>query len=219
MRFIDRTGDRYGKLEVVKLVKRQRSTWLCLCDCGNHHIARASNLINGHVQSCGCSRHGQTESITYTSWAMMRNRCKNPNNTNYPNYGGRGITVCERWDDFMNFLADMGERPSQEYSIGRINNNGNYCPGNCRWETVAQQNNNKRRTRRGRFLTHNGETLRICDWAEKVGIHEATLSHRIRAGWPIELALTQPITPSRSMAGKLSVIARRMSSARIIPSP
>lgn len=149
--FQDITGQRFGRLIVLSLYRRGssgvHSRWLCLCDCGQTRVASGSSLKRGRTTSCGCGRitHGSWGSPTYRSWHMMLQRCTNPRNTHYAYYGGRGITVCERWLKFENFLADMGERPLGT-SIDRIDVDGNYEPGNCRWATPKQQMNNRRRS-------------------------------------------------------------------------
>jgi hypothetical protein len=116
----------------------------------------------------------------------MKDRCLNPGQKHYPHYGGRGITVCDRWKlDFLPFLADVGERPSPRHSLDRINVDGNYEPGNVRWATQAQQARNKRDNR---TVTWQGQTLTVTDWARITGIHRNTLDARIRDGWPLEKA-------------------------------
>ena len=130
--------------------------WECLCECGNKTIVSASYLRNGKIKSCGCLRkegnntkhqhtsRSHTPSPTYSSWIKAKQRCNNPNVPNWVDYGGRGIKVCDRWlDSFENFLADMGERPDGT-TIDRINNDGNYEPGNCKWSTPKEQSNNRR---------------------------------------------------------------------------
>lgn len=131
---------------------------LCKCDCGNEGLVVAAKLKNGWSSSCGCFsadnqrdlhlKHGYSKTPTYNTWLKIRDRCLNPNCPKYPDYGGRGITVCERWQSFDNFLADMGEKPHPNVSIDRINNDGNYEPGNCRWATAKEQANNRRVARK-----------------------------------------------------------------------
>ena len=155
-------GKRFGRLTVLSLshvTSRRERYWLCLCDCGSEHVVSRGNLVNSQIMSCGCLRselarshlvtHGharqQTSGVkrTYRIWKAMRKRCLNPNASNYARYGGRGIEVCERWSRYQNFLADMGESPDGR-SIDRINNDGNYEPGNCRWATASEQRRNQR---------------------------------------------------------------------------
>jgi hypothetical protein len=124
----------------------------------------------------------------YDRWIKMHQRCNNPENPNYKDYGGRGITVCGRWNDPVAFLSDMGH-PKPGESLGRIDNSKGYSPDNCRWETQAEQNEN---TRRNRYLTWRGKTQIIKAWAKEYDISPARLSERIRRGWDIERALTTP---------------------------
>lgn len=156
MRFIDLTGRRFGRLIVTEYVGKDRwrkSLWLCLCICGKEKRTSGHHLLSGDTKSCGCSRtkHNHTkrkwQSKTYQVWRSMKQRCTNPNDSSYKNYGGRGITFCKRWLKFENFLDDMGEKP-RGLSIDRINNNGNYNKRNCQWATPKQQANNRRKKKR-----------------------------------------------------------------------
>lgn len=140
-------------------------------------------------------RHGYKTAGKYSSeysiWMNLRARCNNPNTTHYDRYGGRGIRVCQRWtDDFMNFLSDMGRRPSRSHSIDRIDNDGDYEPSNCRWATRSEQSRNRRSSR---FIEFGGKTQTLADWADEKGMHQKTLHNRLRKGWTIERALTQPL--------------------------
>jgi hypothetical protein len=163
---IDLTNMRFGRLLVLRRVENNRRgkvCWLCRCDCGKEKEVRAQHLRSVQ-QSCGCQRGGklkhghvvyingkQHPSPTYHSWMAMKQRCLNPNQLGYPDYGGRGITVCDRWQGehgFENFLADMGKRPKGKTLDRFPNNDGNYEPGNCRWATPKQQANNRHQANR-----------------------------------------------------------------------
>ncbi len=199
MKLQDMTGLRFGRLLVLsRLPNKHEACWLCQCDCGAKASVLGSKLRAGDTQSCGCLRrektaergrinrtHGKHGSPEYGTWAQMWNRCTNPANGNWPNYGARGITVCDRWKSFEAFLADMGPRPAGT-TLDRINNNGNYEPENCRWATVAEQNGNRRTTV---WIERNDKRQSLAAWAREVGISSACLSMRLRAGWPIERAL------------------------------
>jgi hypothetical protein len=145
-KIIDLTGKRFGRWHVIALFPERRPTsWLCRCDCGGEGIVRGYNLIRGLSKSCICinAKHGLCRSCAYKRWQNMKSRCFNPRKRMYPWYGGRGITVCERWLIFENFYADMGD-PPPGMSLDRINNDGNYEPTNCRWAIVAEQLANRR---------------------------------------------------------------------------
>ncbi len=197
-RCIDLTGERFGRLVVLKRVannKHEQSMWACTCDCGKEKIMCGHDLKNSHTKSCGCLKkeHGHSArgevSKTYTVWCSMIQRCINTNATGYHSYGGRGIIVCGSWlNSFENFLEDMGEVP-EGYQIDRINNNGNYCKSNCRWATPKE---NSRNTRINRLITFNGKTQCLVEWAEELNIGISLLWYRLKH-WSIEKALTTPV--------------------------
>jgi len=136
--------------------------------------------------------HGRHNTPEYRAWGDMKQRCQRPSHASYKNYGGRGITVCDRWQTFENFFADMGERPTQQHSIDRRDNNGNYTPENCRWATRDEQMSNLRKTR---LITFNGETLHMAEWARRTGIKSANILARIKLGWPLDMVLGPPTRP------------------------
>lgn len=192
----DITGQKFGRLTVLDISHSKKITyWRVQCDCGKIKIIEGKSLRLGRTVSCGCyhkdklrqmlTKHGHAKgsgSRVYEVWEGMKQRCLNINNARYQDYGGRGIRVCERWMKFENFLADMGERPKGT-SIDRINNDGNYEPGNCRWATRKEQQNNLRNNVR---ITYKGTTKTFNEWAEIMGIKRHTLYTRYKRGWPID---------------------------------
>lgn len=149
-------GVRFGRLTTVEVVRNDRGylRWRCICDCGRYIDGKPGTLRFGKLKSCGCLLpdvlrekeliHGMHGTRTYRSWNMMKQRCTNPKAPNYQYYGGRGIKYCERWEKFENFLADMGVRP-EGMSIERMDNDGDYEPGNCKWATQVEQVHNSTR--------------------------------------------------------------------------
>lgn len=202
MKPVDLHGRVFGKLTVLSRGENNqygKARWLCLCECGVQKQVLSATLIRGESRSCGCSmpafvsagvwRHGRSarNDPTYFSWASMLSRCRNPKAVGFSRYGGRGVTVCDRWAKFTNFLADMGER-IEGTTIDRINNDGNYEPSNCRWATRKEQIHNSTTPM---FLTLGDVTLNQSDWARKIGISQSTLHGRLKK-WPLEKALLTP---------------------------
>lgn len=210
--FIDMVGVRFGRLTVLELAKPKlapsgqvKTQWRCACDCGKETTVTASNLRRLVTSSCGClhreatsrsrSTHGCSRpkrwTKEYRAWAAMLQRCGNPNATAYKHYGGRGITVCPEWREFEVFLSDIGMCP-EGMTLGRINNDGNYEPGNVRWESTFQQGNNRRSNH---IITALGKSMTIRQWSRETGIKSATIGARVRVyGWSNERAVTQPVS-------------------------
>lgn len=199
-RFRDLTGRRFGKLQVLWPTGRKgvqkKICWLCQCDCGTIKNIQGRYLLRGTI-SCGClqkeihTKHGMTDSSEYRSWCHIKGRCYNPKDKKYYRYGGRGIKMCERWkNSFETFYEDMGPKPGKGCSINRINNNGNYEPGNCEWATAKEQANNRRTNRQ---ITFNNKTQTLAQWAKEVNMSHSVIFHRLKLGWPIERALTTPV--------------------------
>lgn len=206
-KLIDLTGQRFGRLVVIKWAGKDKQgnyLWLCRCNCKNEIITRGYDLKSGNTKSCGCfkiqrtiermTKHGHSQNNkTYVSWYAMIQRCTNLNNERYKDYGGRGITVCKRWRKFENFLEDMGERPPK-CTIERKNNNKGYYKKNCKWATSIEQNRN---SRHNCLIIYNGKTQCLAVWAEEYNILYNTLLQRLRRNWSIEGALTTPVKHRR----------------------
>lgn len=207
---IDRTGERFGRLTIVRFAgvgKNWVGIWECICDCGNIVKVQYNNLYNGTTRSCGCLKrevttkrstkhglsggHGHYTRLYYI-WLNMRRRCFSKKSLDYRYYGGRGITICAEWSDYANFYNwAMANGYRDDLTLERIDNNGNYEPSNCRWVTRKEQ---ARNTRQNHLISFNGETKTLAEWAETYGLNRSALLARLQRGWPIELALT---TPSR----------------------
>jgi hypothetical protein len=173
--------------------------------CGTVFYARPSTLAAGHGRFCskpckgvsmlgnvpGNASHMDSRSLTFRSWESMHQRCMNSECKDFQNYGGRGISICERWlHSYENFLDDMGERPAGKTLDRYPNNNGNYEPGNCRWATNREQSNNRRSSR---VMTANGRTQTVAQWARELGASRQAIRYRIEAGWSPEQIVSQPI--------------------------
>jgi hypothetical protein len=205
-------GQRFGRLTVIsteidcQISERSRVyRWMVRCDCGNERWVQHPALRNGLTISCGCwarekiratgTRHGMHASPEYRAWKSLRERCTDPRSKSYPSYGGRGITVCPEWGaSFDAFYQDMGPRPSPQHSIDRIDNDGPYSRGNCRWATKKEQSRNHRKNR---LITHAGRTMPLAAWADEAGISWAAMVGRMKRGWSMEQALDPRYAPLR----------------------
>lgn len=208
---LDISGQVFGRLVATERLGKNKHgcyLWKCLCECGNEVTVNVNSLRTGKTKSCGCLKdecllqgrlglvkslttHGKSKTTEHHIWQNIIYRCHNENSRQYKDYGGRGIKVCQRWlDSFENFLEDMGPRPSLKHTVDRFpDNNGCYCPENCRWATKKEQANNRRDNRP---LTFNGITKFLCEWSQELGIHKATIHGRLRRGWSVEKTLTTP---------------------------
>lgn len=204
----DLTGRRFGYLTALERAPKgtkSRTSWLCECECGRRKVVLAFNLKSGASRSCGCrvraatiarsTTHGKNLTPEHKVWKGLRKRCRNRNEGGYSNYGGRGIAVCERWDQFENFLADMGERPSSKHTIDRVDNDGPYSPDNCRWATRRAQMNN---VRKNVLLEHGGCRFSVAQWARVLSVPAFRIYSRLRAGWSVDAALFRPVAFRRT---------------------
>lgn len=204
---IDLSGMRFGRLTAKHYSTKNdgRKAWVCVCDCGTEIEVRGAALRTGKTRSCGCFKaermaaglrivHGQSHSRTHKSWDSMVQRCTNPNDPSYSRYGGRGIQVCDAWRSFEKFYRDMGDRPAG-MTLDRINPKGNYEPGNCRWATNKEQQNN---ISSNRVVEYQGETLTARQLAERTGLPYELLRARIfRHGWDVTRAVETPVINNR----------------------
>ena len=213
---VDISGRRFGRLVAIRRVEFRRrngrsigAVWLCRCDCGTEKAILLHSLRTGRTISCGNhiaernrarKTHGATAgrkpTPEYQAWLSMKDRCLNPADAGFRNYGMRGIQICQKWkESFQSFLRDMGPRPSADHTLERSNNSKGYSPKNCIWATRSQQ----ARNRRNNFnLRHAGKTMCLADWAHEIGIDRRTLWYRLRRyGWSTERALTTPAKQMR----------------------
>lgn len=206
MKQLNLTGKRFGKLVAIKTAGKTKNgayLWQCKCDCGNEIIANVGNLKNGHTKSCGCLRvdrcktnftkHGLEHTRLYGIWSDMRLRCYDEKNIAYHRYGGRGITICDEWKNDVKAFYDWATANGYKDSltIDRIDNDGNYCPENCRWATVKEQASNRRSNI---LVTHNGKTQTMKKWANEVGTpYKVVWARMQKLGWSAERALTEPV--------------------------
>jgi len=204
-KIINLCGQRFGRLTAVSLLPRQegqKRKWRGLCSCGGTADIVGHQLRKGHTQSCGCIKREETIARNtkhglcrvypreYGAWKDMRARCRNPNNTDWKDYGGRGITICAEWEDFAKFFADMGPKPSRSHSLDRREVNGNYEPANCRWADAEMQASNQRRVH---LLTINGQSKTVAAWARYFGIDRTKAEYRLKMGMKPEVAFKDDI--------------------------
>lgn len=191
-------GTRFYKCVIVKEAQKIQRTsrkvraFECQCDCGSVFVAQLSRLRNGDIKSCGCihAPHNQSKTLTYNIWKSMRQRCFNQKNKDYPSYGALGVTVCDRWSEYLMFVIDMGICP-KGMSIDRVDTKGNYNKENCRWATPIEQANNKRSTIR---YDVNGINGSISELSRRFNHKPRLIYDRLRLGWSLHRALTVPIT-------------------------
>lgn len=201
---IDISNKRFGRLTTIKRVipsGETKNKWLCKCDCGNECLVRTSDLRSGRTQSCGCLKaeldstrtksHGMSYTNLHKRWRSIKDRCFNLNCKSYPNYGGRGITMCEEWKNSFEAFRDwaLNNGYNESLTIERIDVDGDYEPNNCCWIPLVEQAKNRRTTH---FITIKGETHNVRDWSKILGINESTIHNRLKNGWDAERALTTP---------------------------
>jgi hypothetical protein len=209
-RFKDLKGQKFGKLTCIKPVGKSKTrcmVWLCKCECGEEIEVVSNSLLTGNTKSCSClqkdtARHeckkrtkhglsplGLCNRGAYKSWAHMKQRCLNKNCASYKDYGGRGISACDKWLTFEGFWDDMGPTYQEGLTIERIDVNGNYEPDNCRWATKQEQAENKRNNV---YITYNNQTKTVAQWARDLNVKATTIYQRIQSGWSNEKLLMQP---------------------------
>lgn len=194
-------NDRFGRLTVKH---RSGQYFVCDCDCGNVTTVYGSNLRKGVTTSCGCYRlqrqieanttHGLSLHPLYRTWIRMMGRCYDRNDDRFASYGGRGIVVCDRWLSLELFIADNEGKKQKGLTLDRKNNDGPYSPENCHWTDASSQQRNRRTNR---YLTYNGETMLLIDWAARLNMPQHSISTRIKRGWSIEKTLSTPVIPHK----------------------
>ncbi len=199
-KYEDLTGRRYGRLVVIGRSKERGNCnqvrWDCICDCGNTHSASTQSLSGGHTKSCGCfnrerhTKHGESRSDNklYRAWSRIRERCNSPSYYHFKDYGGRGIKVCDEWEESYQAFRDwaVANGYKEGLSIDRIDVNGNYEPSNCRWVTLAEQQRNKRTTK---YITYMGETKSVPEWCDIYNLDQGNVRRRLLNGWNPEECL------------------------------
>lgn len=203
MKALDLVGKKFNRLLVVKKAGRKnyKVMWECVCDCGNTTFVNTFYLINSKIRSCGClhkeqliernTTHNQRHTKLYETWKKMRDRCNRPNATQYKDYGGRGIKVCEEWDKSFQAFYDWSYANGYDdnLTIDRIDNNKGYYPENCRWATYKEQMRNKRTNH---IITYKNQSQCISQWCEELNLSYSAVTGRLRRGWSVEKALSTP---------------------------
>lgn len=204
--YTDIKGKRFGRLVALEYIGH--SMWRCKCDCGTVKDIAFNSLNKGYTVSCGCYHkevcsnklahnrtHNMAESPEFNIWSMMKNRCTNPNCNRHQFYRDKGVKVCERWlgsEGFLHFIEDMGSRPGPNYSIDRIDNDGDYCKENCRWATKKEQSNNQSRNL---LLEYKGKITTLALWCDELGLDYKRTWKRLQLGWSVSRAFEQPVRP------------------------
>lgn len=217
---VDLTGQRFGRLVAVRheITQGRKTFWLCRCDCGKDVLVGYGDLKSENTKSCGCLRreksadclrdkstiHGMFGTRLYHIWDGMKARCENKKHIAYKNYGGRGITICDEWRNSFEAFYDwaMSHGYQENLTIDRIDNNGNYCPENCRWATTKEQASNKRNNHR---ITINGQTKTVSEWSKETGLSKDLIRYRVKAGWPVEKLFIEP-TKTKNKVEKKHVL-------------
>lgn len=218
-KLLDLSNKKFGRLTAksVDRTKTRRIYWNCVCDCGNHCSVASIKLVSGETKSCGCLRkevtskrqkkHGLTKTTLHNAWINMKTRCENPIHNEYFRYGGRGITYCEQWksfDNFMEWALKNGFREDKDnngrtlLSLDRIDNNANYCPENCKWSTRIEQARNKCNNKN---YEYKGKIYCLTELEEISPVRIDTIRRRINKGWSVEKAVE---TPSKTYKGRLN---------------
>lgn len=199
---LDLTSQVFGRLTVLSKIQQSdfegKTTWDCICSCGTKISVIGSYLVQGTTKSCGCihreaiTKHGLSYLPEYHVWYGMKERCQNEHHVSFEHYGQRGITVHSEWlNSFEAFYRDMGPRPSELHTLDRIDNNGNYEPGNCRWATKSEQDNNRRSNH---FVNYKNETLTVAQLTQKYNLNYAVVLTRINRGWSVDDAVEIPVS-------------------------
>lgn len=202
-RTVIKPGQKFNSLTVIKEIEKSRymRQILCRCSCGKEIVVRVYDL--GRNKTCGCIRqrgnpkHGLSKTPEYAAWKSIKTRCYDPNFIEYQHYGGRGIKVCDEWkDDFQAFYSYIGPRPGSGYSVDRIDNNGDYEPGNVKWSTKSEQHRN---TRQNLIVTYRGESRPLVEWVEELGLNYSAVHQRlVKLGWSAEQAFSTPVRKKRA---------------------